>query len=241
MGWFRVDDEFLTNPKVMALSAAAKVLYVSGLAYCSTNLTDGHIPAVALGLVAAAGNVPAKASSELVHAGLWHKAADGWDVHDYLEHQDPAERIRARRASNRERAQSWREKRRTNANGNGVTNERTNAVSHASDSTAQHITPPKPSPAPTDSPPPSDGTKHDQHPDQAVLDHIAATIGWTHPRRQADLTAVWDWGTTLIDRRLLEDTLLACREANHPNYLRQAVTKAAQASGVTVVISTPRP
>ena len=87
MSWTKLDDQFFTHPKVIDLPKDAKLLYLSALAYCAGQLTDGLITPGALRVVAATVDVSRADAAELVSAGLWEKVDAGWQVHDYLEYQ----------------------------------------------------------------------------------------------------------------------------------------------------------
>ncbi|GAA3984648.1 hypothetical protein GCM10022630_30970 [Thermobifida alba] len=70
MPWVRLGDRFPANRKIRLLPHQAFRLYVSSLCYAAENLTDGHIPAEELRLVADV-RAPRKFASELVARGLW--------------------------------------------------------------------------------------------------------------------------------------------------------------------------
>ena len=88
--WAKVDDRFMRHPKIIAAGRDARDLYLAALLYCSENLTDGHVPAARLRLLAAEADIdsPLEAVERLVEVGLWERRGnDGWQVHDYLEYQ----------------------------------------------------------------------------------------------------------------------------------------------------------
>ena len=88
--WTKIDDRFMRHPKVIAAGRDARDLYLAALLCCSENLTDGHVPAARLPLLAAEAVIdnPLKAAERLVEVGLWERRGnDGWQVHDYLEYQ----------------------------------------------------------------------------------------------------------------------------------------------------------
>ena len=45
MAWARLDDQFWSNPKIVAAGNAAAGIYARALCYCSANNTDGFVPA----------------------------------------------------------------------------------------------------------------------------------------------------------------------------------------------------
>jgi hypothetical protein len=88
--WFPA--HFSEHPKIDRLSDAAFRFWASGLAFCSTHLTDGHIPRVCLRRIAG-GRVRKKLLAELLEvvqpygSALWEPdpGGNGYWVHDYLE------------------------------------------------------------------------------------------------------------------------------------------------------------
>ena len=98
MTWVKLDDAIGEHPKIAQIDDHALALFITGLAYCNRNLTDGFIPsAVGLGqLRFCDGNaVPAIRQLELV--SLWHPVAGGWQVHDFQEYQPSAQQVLAER------------------------------------------------------------------------------------------------------------------------------------------------
>lgn len=108
--WFRLDADFAENRKVSGLSDRAFRFHVAGLCYCARNLTDGHISARGVRVVAAVLEVrqAAARTSELVAARLWHKdsAGDGYWINDYLSKQDSRAEADARSKAARNAARS---------------------------------------------------------------------------------------------------------------------------------------
>jgi hypothetical protein len=98
MAWVRVDDAFYDHPKFVRLDATSLGLWTVGLAYANRNLTDGWVPAR---FIKGYGN-PAK----LVREGLWSAEEDGYRIHDYLDYQESAEKILAKRQAERDRWQA---------------------------------------------------------------------------------------------------------------------------------------
>lgn len=104
MSWLRIDSGFTTHPKVAPLSDVAFRLHVTALCFCCAHLTDGHIPA---GLprtwpATARGAALRRAIGELVTAGLWEPEENGWNIHDFLDWNPPAEYVRATRQARQE-------------------------------------------------------------------------------------------------------------------------------------------
>lgn len=111
MAWVKLDDRFDEHPKVAALSDSAVALFVSGLAYCNRNLTDGFVPRqVGLGQLRYCDGNTTPVIGELVEAGMWEEAPGGWQVHDYLDFQPSREQVEGDREAARERKAKSRAK-----------------------------------------------------------------------------------------------------------------------------------
>lgn len=130
MAWVRIHDGALWHPKIVVLFDWRHPfdVWIWGLSYCQMNLTDGHIPSKAVPKQAN------KAAAQLVTLGLWEvdQDAGGYLVHDYLDWNDSRSDVKARRDKTRTRIKAWRKhgsERRTNHNGNAVTNTVTEVVS----------------------------------------------------------------------------------------------------------------
>lgn len=109
MGWVKLDDQFGEHPKIARVSDTALALWVTGLAYCNRNLTDGFIPStVGLGQLRYCEGNAAPAIRELESVGLWHAVRGGWQVHDYSDFQPSREAILAERDAARARMQRRR-------------------------------------------------------------------------------------------------------------------------------------
>lgn len=81
MPWFPVDDSFHSHPKALATSLAARGLWVTAGSWSSAHLTDGVVP---VHVLASLGGTP-ELAAELVAAGLWGRARQGYVFHDWLE------------------------------------------------------------------------------------------------------------------------------------------------------------
>ena len=104
MTWFKVDDGFWSHPKTLALSPHAIALWVRAGSYCGKHLTDGHVSTAILPMLQ--GN--AAAAEELIDAGLWKAADNGYAFHDWEEYQDTREAVEKRRESWKERQRKHR-------------------------------------------------------------------------------------------------------------------------------------
>lgn len=92
MAWVKIDDRFPEHPKVLALGDDYEhgiTLYLRGLCYAASNLTDGFVPSR---FVRADGDT----AERLVEVGLWRIADGGFVIHDYLQYQ-PSKTDAARR------------------------------------------------------------------------------------------------------------------------------------------------
>lgn len=113
MGWVKLDDEFAEHRKVDALPDGAFRLHVAAMCHAARALTDGFIPE----------DRPPRLMrkyrksyvTDLIAAGLWEKATDGWVIHDYLEYNPSAEDELERRRKDRERKARERAKGSKNA------------------------------------------------------------------------------------------------------------------------------
>lgn len=106
MPWFKVDDQLYSHPKWLATSPAARALWVSAGSWCAAHLTDGQVPRHVLSIL---GGRPRDAA-DLVRAGLWVTADDGWAFHGWLEMQPSAEQVEGERAAARDRQRRARER-----------------------------------------------------------------------------------------------------------------------------------
>jgi hypothetical protein len=78
-------------------------VWVWGLSYCQSHLTDGAIVAAALPKAAR------RAADELVERGLWEAMVDGWKVHDYLDWNDSRALVTDRRTKAKTRFETWKQ------------------------------------------------------------------------------------------------------------------------------------
>lgn len=126
MTWFRVDDGFADHPKVLSVSLGAIGLWVKAGAWCAKHLKDGAVPTTA---VSALGGSK-KLAAELVAAGLWHEAANGYVFHEWLQHQPSRQQVMAKRQATHDRVTAYRD--RQALAGNGVTTTATNGAGNSS-------------------------------------------------------------------------------------------------------------
>lgn len=123
MGWVRLDDRITENPKLDEVGPTGSWLYVSAIAFCNRNLTDGFFPermVYRLGSFDWDEPDVAHLPRALVRLGLWHDAdsvcsscpevPDGQlYIHDYGEYQPTKAEVEARRKADAERQRRHRE------------------------------------------------------------------------------------------------------------------------------------
>lgn len=126
MTWAKFCDGFLDHPKVLRAGEDASNLFMRGCIWCNKHLTDGAIPREALRALTARRDA-ATLAAKLVSVRLWEETADGWQVHDWSDHNPTRESVEGRREKTREKVASWREKR-GNAAGNAACNHGCNPV-----------------------------------------------------------------------------------------------------------------
>lgn len=102
MSWVKLDDQMMTHPKILAAGPEAAWLFVCSLMYSSNQLTDGFVPTVAVPVLTTIRH-PNAAVQVLVRVGLWERAEGGYRIHDYLDYQPSAEKVRLTRRSDRNR------------------------------------------------------------------------------------------------------------------------------------------
>lgn len=110
MAYARLDDGFTDHPKIDRLSDGAFRLHVAGIVYSSRLLTDGFVPAASVQRLMP--RFKPAYLKELAKAGIWTPSTDddGWWIHDYLDHNEPREKVLARREASRRRQAHHRER-----------------------------------------------------------------------------------------------------------------------------------
>jgi hypothetical protein len=102
---FSIDDAWDNCGPVARAGNAAFGVYCRCGAWAARNLTDGFIPSE----VALAYGSP-ELASKLVSVGLWEAVDGGWSASHFLERNESADKVRARRKKEAERKARWREK-----------------------------------------------------------------------------------------------------------------------------------
>lgn len=109
----RYPERWLTDKRVLRLSDPAHRLFVTGYAWAVSNRTDGVLLGDDLELMP---RVNASYAQELVEAGLWAYDGERWFLVDFDTTQTSKaqlEGLEHRRKLDRDRAQQYRERKRT--------------------------------------------------------------------------------------------------------------------------------
>jgi uncharacterized protein YdaU (DUF1376 family) len=93
MLWVKLDVNFADHPKIIDLSDAGFRALVTSMLYAQQHLTDGHVSTAAVKRFGLSNW--RKVANELTDAGLWHPVDNGWEIHDYLEHQKSKAEVEA--------------------------------------------------------------------------------------------------------------------------------------------------
>lgn len=102
MSWVKLDDQFFRHPKAIEAGKDGRALYVAGLCFCASGLTDGWITTLALPHVLADAGVKPSVVRVLERVGLWEESIGSWYVHDYHDFNPKAADVRAARAQRAE-------------------------------------------------------------------------------------------------------------------------------------------
>lgn len=97
-GWAKLHNDLWSSRKWMSISLAAQGLWTTAVAYSNTMRTYGKLEGHLLPLFRGTPELAA----ELVDAGLWDVDGDGWQIHDWDDHQtsrEHAESVSAKRAA----------------------------------------------------------------------------------------------------------------------------------------------
>lgn len=110
--WVKLDATYTEDERVMAAGAMAELLFIRSICYCRRRVTDGHIPASALRMLAVGIDAdPAVLAATLVEHELWLEVEGGWRLRSYDTWQQTREGLAADAARKRaERAERQREK-----------------------------------------------------------------------------------------------------------------------------------
>lgn len=107
----RLTPTFLGNTKIDDLDDLAFRVHVNGMVYAGSHETDGHIPRRALRHLHPEAVDLLSVAEQLVKAGVWEAAPEGYVVHDFLHHQTPRAVLEQRREQEREKKRKQRQNR----------------------------------------------------------------------------------------------------------------------------------
>lgn len=118
MPWAKLDDRMPWSRKIQPLSDRAFRLYITGIAFCAAELTDGFISDANVALL------PLKrgrtdAARELVANKLWEEVEGGYMVHDFLDYNRSAARMKQERKATAARQARFKGKSNGVSNGDG--------------------------------------------------------------------------------------------------------------------------
>ena len=90
--FFKLHNGFPEHPKAIELSDKAFRQLIEAWCYCSRNLNDGKLSKAQFFKL-----FSAKSRKELLTVGFVVESENGYEMHDYLEHQQSAEQVETRR------------------------------------------------------------------------------------------------------------------------------------------------
>lgn len=96
MPFIQLDDQITEHPKILKAGGTAAWVWVTAIAYCQRQLTDGFIGDAAVCRLAE--ETTPKLLDKLVTVGLLDRVDGGYQVHDYLTHNPSKETVLRRRA-----------------------------------------------------------------------------------------------------------------------------------------------
>lgn len=96
--WVPWDVAYFRNPKARSLGKDGRALHLASSCWSADNLQDGFVPRQVLPLLCAEAEVPKKTVTVMVAAGAWIEVEGGWEVHDFLEHNQSRAEVEAERA-----------------------------------------------------------------------------------------------------------------------------------------------
>lgn len=107
MAWVKFDDGYADHRKIAGLTDAAFRLHTAGILHCGKHLTDGLIEADEIPRLVR--KYRKAALAELTDKALWIPVMDSaaYVIHDYLQWNDPAEKVIARRDAAVKRKADW--------------------------------------------------------------------------------------------------------------------------------------
>lgn len=127
MPFAALDDQFHSNPKIIAAGLDGAGLYARALSYCADYLTDGFVPGPWARSVAGRQR---RAIDRLVNAGLWVTADGGFRVPDYLDYNPSKADIVKRREERAKAGRKGARKRWSGSKGHGKSHSKSDGEQH---------------------------------------------------------------------------------------------------------------
>lgn len=100
MAWVKIDDQAPRNEKLLRAGPAAAWMWLCGIAHGQAQMTEGFIADISLSTIGVTGaDRSRKLADVLVRCGLFDRVDGGYQVHDYLEHNETREEALARKVT----------------------------------------------------------------------------------------------------------------------------------------------
>lgn len=116
MGWTKIDDAILTNPKMLeaedACPTLAPLLWFKALVYTNQHKLDGFVPEKMVSRLLGKHRAAKSAAEALVSAGLWHRVDGGFVFHNFEKHNASGQQREGIAKKNREKQQKFRDEQR---------------------------------------------------------------------------------------------------------------------------------
>lgn len=210
MAWVRIDDAMPRHPKFVEAGPLAGWLFVSALCYANQYTTDGFISETVIPVLTSIPDVDAEVQ-RLIRARLFERVDGGYLIHDYLEFQPSADKIKSSREQARDRMSRTRSQ------------EVLKKFARTSDEVREKFTDPNPTqPNPT---PTRRGKRLSQ---QKEVDERFETFWSSYPVKKAKANARAAWDRREFsdeDVTLLMSALNRQRESwTDPRYIPHAAT-----------------
>lgn len=156
MPWFNVDDGLNDHPKILELQSQRHwrgpiALWTLAGAWSSKHLTDGFIPRSVVTRL----RFTIDEAARLVRVGLWSSTSDGFQFHDWHDHNPTKLQVLAKRAAVASRVKDWRARHGNAVTDGNVTPLRTPLVTPL---VTAYVTPPHSDPIHSDPDPNADQT-----------------------------------------------------------------------------------
>lgn len=116
MGWARMDDGYMFNPKIVEAGPWAELLDRRAIEWCAKNETDGLVVRSGLRIIGRGIPKVAERVNALLEVGRWAvNEGGGYWVHDYLKYNPSKADKETQREAGRERVRKHRSNAVTNA------------------------------------------------------------------------------------------------------------------------------